>query len=68
MNRKAKDYILYFYQKHFPDREGLVRPYEPMKIETDYNELVSLFNGRNYKEDYQILVRSVRDLGSAVPP
>ncbi len=68
MNRKAKDYILYFYQKHFPDREGLVRPFEPMKIQTDYNELVNLFNGRNYKEDYQILVRSVRELGSAVPP
>lgn len=68
MNRKAKDYILYFYQKHFPDREGLVRPFEPMKIQTDYNELVNLFNGRNYKEDYQILVRSVRELDSAVPP
>jgi hypothetical protein len=68
MNRKAKDYILYFYQKHFPDREGLVRPFEPMKIQSDYNELVNLFNGRNYKEDYQILVRSVRELESAVPP
>ena len=68
MNRKAKDYILYFYQKHFPDREGLVRPFEPMKIQSDYNELVNLFNGRNYKEDYQILVRSVRELDSAVPP
>lgn len=68
MNRKAKDYILYFYQKHFPDREGLVRPFEPMKIQTDYNELVNLFNGSNYKEDYQILVHSVRELDSAVPP
>ena len=68
MNRKAKDYILYFYKKHFPDKEGLVWPFEPIKIESDYNELVNLFNGRNYKEDYQILVRSVRDLGSAVPP
>lgn len=68
MNPKAKDYILYFYQKHFPDREGLVFPFEPMKIQSDYNELVALFNGRNYKEDYQILVRTVRDLGSAVPP
>ena len=39
-----------------------------MKIQSDYNELVNLFNGRNYKEDYQILVRSVRELESAVPP
>ena len=68
MNRKAKDLILYFYQKHFPDKDGLVWPNEPLKIEMDYNELHKLFNGRNYKEDYQILQHSVRELGSYVPP
>lgn len=68
MNRKAKDLILYFYQKHFPDRDGLVWPNEPLLIETDFNELHTLFNGRNYKEDYQILQHKVRDMGSYVPP
>ena len=68
MNREAKDMILYFYQKHFPDKDGLVWPNEPLNIETDYNKLHDLFNGRNYKEDYQILQRSVRELGSYVPP
>ncbi|MBR0072681.1 MAG: hemolysin, partial [Bacteroidales bacterium] len=52
----------------FPDRDGLVWPFDPMKIGSDYNELVKIFNGHNYKEDYQILVRRVRELGSAVPP
>ncbi|MCR4660055.1 MAG: GNAT family N-acetyltransferase [Bacteroidales bacterium] len=66
--RKAKDLILFFYQKHFPDRDGLVWPYDPMRIESDYNELVAIFNGRNYKEDYQILIRSVRAMGASVPP
>lgn len=68
MNRQAKDLILYFYQKHFPDKNGLVWPNEPMKIETDFNKLHEIFNGRNYKEDYQILQHSVRELGSYVPP
>ena len=68
MNRKAKDLILYFYQKHFPDRDGLVWPLDPLVIETDYNELHEIFTGRNYKEDYQILVKKVRALGSYVPP
>ena len=68
MNRQAKDMILYFYQKHFPDKDGLVWPNEPMNIETDYNKLHDMFNGRNYKEDYQILHRAVRELGSYVPP
>lgn len=67
MNRKAKDLILFFLKKHFPDRDGLVWPYEALPILSDLNELNDLFNGRNYKEDYQILVRAVRALGSTVP-
>lgn len=67
MNPRAKDLILFFYQKHFPDRDGLVRPFEPLAIQSDYNELVRTFNGNNYKEDYQILVRNVRMLGCTVP-
>lgn len=65
---KARDLILYFYQKHFPDRDGLVWPYERVEIESDYNELVRLFTGRNYKEDYQILLHAVRERGCTVPP
>lgn len=67
MNRRAKDLILFFYQKHFPDPEGLVWPIEPLKIQSDLNELNELFNGRNYKEDYQTLLRSVRALDYTVP-
>lgn len=68
LDRKARDLILYFYQKHFPDRDGLVWPYERISIESDYNELVQLFTGRNYKEDYQILLHAVRERGCTVPP
>ena len=67
MNRRAKDLILFFLKKHFPDRDGLVWPYEMLPIVSDLNELNALFSGRNYKEDYQILVRNVRALDSAVP-
>ena len=68
INPKARDMILFFYQKYFPDRDGLVWPYERVNIESDYNELVQLFSGRNYKEDYQILLHSVRAQGCTVPP
>ena len=67
MDSEARDMILYFYQKYFPDPEGLMWPYEPYHIQTDYNKLVSLFNGRNYKEDYQILLHAVRSRGCTVP-
>ena len=67
MNHRAKDLIRFFLKKHFPDRDGLVWPYKGMLIESDLNELDALFMGRNYKEDYQILVRNVRALDSVVP-
>lgn len=68
MNTLARDFILYFYKKHFPDNEGLAFPRESVEIEADYNMLVKLFNGKSYKEDYQILVKSVRELGENIPP
>ena len=39
-----------------------------MKIQGDYNELNKIFNGRNYKEDYQILVKNVREHNENIPP
>ncbi|MBR1643777.1 MAG: GNAT family N-acetyltransferase [Bacteroidales bacterium] len=68
MNRRAKELILYFYQKYFPDPDGLVRPINPLEITCDYNELHKIFNGSNYKEDFQTLQREVRALGSSIPP
>ena len=67
MDPEARDMILYFYQKYFPDPDGLMWPYEPTRVETDYNKLVKLFKGRNYKEDYQILLHAVRSRGCTVP-
>ncbi len=67
MDVEARDMILYFYQKYFPDPDGLMWPYEPTLIKTDYNRLVKLFNGRNYKEDYQMLLHAVRERGCTVP-
>ena len=68
MDTEARDLMLYFYQKYFPDPDGLMWPFHPTKIEMDYNHLVKLFNGRNYKEDYQILLHAVRARGCTVPP
>ena len=68
MDTEARDMMLYFYQKYFPDPDGLMWPYHPTQIEMDYNKLVKLFNGRNYKEDYQILLHAVRSRGCTVPP
>lgn len=70
LDRTARDMILYFMKKHFPDHENLVfpRPELNLPILTDEAQLETVFTGENYRDDYKILVRSVRERGAAVPP
>lgn len=67
-NRRGRDMILYFLKKHFGDKDGLVLPTEPLRLEADEKELKTLFNEKNFKEDYRILNREVRNLGCNIPP
>ncbi len=70
LDRTARDMILYFIQKHFPDKENLVmpRPELNLPIMMDTAELEAIFTADNYRANYKILVKSVRERGAAVPP
>ena len=65
---KARDMILYFMQKHFPDKEKLVYPKQSLEITTDKNILQKLFVEDDIKADYKILNTSVRKMGINIPP
>jgi hypothetical protein len=65
---KARDMILYFLNKHFRDKEGLVVPATPLLIETPEEELDAIFCKDNFKEDYRILKQEVHKFGLAIPP
>lgn len=67
-NREARDLIQHFLFKHFKDEEGLVRPVEPLKIETDEAYMDSLLTEENFKEDYKLLNTEVRKRGVNIPP
>jgi len=64
----ARDLILFFLNKYFPDPDKLIQPRKPLKIGTETKILESIFTGDNYKEDYKILVQKVRKIGENVPP
>ena len=66
--RKGRDMILYFLKKHFDDKENLIIPMKPLKIETDERELQALFCEDSFKKDYRILNAEVRKLGFNIPP
>ncbi|HQB78888.1 MAG TPA: GNAT family N-acetyltransferase [Tenuifilaceae bacterium] len=67
-NTEARNLLLYFFQKHFADTEGLVTPIDPMEVEIDRDRLAKIFTGSDYKEDYKILSKEVRALGENIPP
>jgi len=67
-HQMARDMILFFLNKHFPDKEGLVTPKEPLKMATDKAKLTAIFTGQDYEEDYKILSREVRACGENIPP
>ena len=66
--RKGRDMILYFLKKHFDDKENLIIPMKPLKIETPEAELEKVFNEDDFKKDYRILNGEVRKLGYNIPP
>ena len=70
LERTSRDMILYFIQKHFPDKDALVtvRPELNLPIISDFDWLASIFNSDNYRDDYKTLVKQVRERGAAVPP
>ncbi|MBQ8096465.1 MAG: GNAT family N-acetyltransferase [Prevotella sp.] len=66
--REGRDMILYFLKKYFGDKDNLVVPLKPLKIETDEKKLEALFSENNFKGDYRILNQEVRRLGYNIPP
>ena len=66
--RRGRDMILYFLKKYFDDKEDLIIPIKPLKIDTPTTELDALFQGNGFKEDYRILNREIRELGYNIPP
>lgn len=65
---QARDMILYFLKKHFPDKDGLVMPVEPLQLETAEEELAAIFKEETFKEDYRVLKQEVRKFGLTIPP
>lgn len=66
--RRGRDMILYFLKKHFDDKDNLILPLHPLKIETPEEELAALFCEDDFKKDYLILNRDIRALGYNIPP
>ncbi len=67
-NQRARNLILYFLEKHFPDKENLVVPKKPLDTKMDIEEMKKIFTGQNYLDDYRILSQTIRAFGENIPP
>lgn len=65
---ECRNMILYFLNKHFPDRDGLVAPMNPLRTDTDAEAMAALFTGGSYREDFKILNNEIRRRGASIPP
>lgn len=67
-NVEARNMLIYFLQKHFPDRDKLIKSKFPVEMDIDRENMAKLFVGDDYKEDYRILSRSIRNFEETIPP
>ncbi len=65
---ECRDKILYFMDRHFGDREGLVQPIIPLQTDFNLPEMEALFSGATYQENYKILSQHIRSAGQNIPP
>lgn len=71
LGREARNLILFFLNKHFPDRDRLVTPIIPLDLQEtkeEIDEMSRLFSGESFKDDYKILNRIIREQGRNIPP
>ncbi|MCK9448105.1 MAG: GNAT family N-acetyltransferase [Bacteroidales bacterium] len=64
----ARDMILFFMDKYFPDKDKLVYPHQSLGYKTDVSAMNALFSGGSYLADFKLLVQQVRLRNENVPP
>ena len=67
-NQDARNTLIYFLHKYFPDPDNLVEPLYPVDLHIDEEKYAQLFDGGSYTEDYKILTRELKQHGETVPP
>ena len=64
----ARDLLLHFLGKHFPDQDELVRPIDPVLPVNDPQLLNLILRDEEFKQDYRNLKSAVRSFGTNIPP
>lgn len=63
---ESRNILLSFLKLYFDDKNSLLKAKEPVVI--NYDKYKSLFKGKNYKEDYKILTKLLKNKDEKIPP
>ncbi|MDR2585995.1 MAG: GNAT family N-acetyltransferase [Prevotellaceae bacterium] len=64
----ARNLLLNFLHKYFPDLDQLVIPKKPLEYDKNNPYYSALFQTGSYKEDYKALSQEIRAIGESIPP
>ena len=67
-NVEARNMIIYFMHRYFPDHDELMEGIDPVEMEINYEKYDAMFTGDNYNEDHRTLCQQVRERGENIPP
>ncbi len=67
-NRNARNLILHFMKKIFPDSDNLLQSRHPVETEINLYNINKLFQHSNLKDNIRMLHREVRSYGINIPP
>ncbi len=67
-NSEARNMLIYFLRKHFPDNESLMTTKYPIEMKIDTEALSKIFVGEDFKEDLRILTKQINLFSENIPP
>ena len=67
-NIYARDLILYFLGRFFPDPDKLVYPMDPIELQSPEEKLEAVFTANSLEENFKLLSQEVRRQKENIPP
>lgn len=64
----ARNALIWFLRRYFPDRDNLVEGIHPLRLDLDDPYYEQLFTGQTYQENYRILIQKIREFNENIPP
>ncbi len=67
-DENARNELIYFLKRYFPDNESLLAPLCPKEIIYDEDMMDSIYVNSEYTDNYKLLSKRIREYGEVIPP